>query len=134
MNLAYQEDRIANLRALLALQWTWPGKKTLFMGCEFGQWKEWDLKAVSIGRYSNFLYIRAFASWWLTLISYIEITQLGLLAIMTGVNLSGLIAMMQMGKHYLFLRFGSYPSDTLLVACNFSGTLRHRDWECLHLW
>ena len=45
MNNAYQEDRIANLRALLALQWTWPGKKTLFMGCEFGQWKEWDFES-----------------------------------------------------------------------------------------
>jgi 1,4-alpha-glucan branching enzyme len=44
MNLAYQEDRIANLRALFALQWLWPGKKTLFMGCEFGQWTEWDFE------------------------------------------------------------------------------------------
>ena len=41
MNSSEQADRIANLRALFALQWTWPGKKTLFMGCEFGQWKEW---------------------------------------------------------------------------------------------
>ncbi len=34
--------RAANLRALLALQWAWPGKKTLFMGCEFGQSAEWS--------------------------------------------------------------------------------------------
>ena len=34
MNLGEEEDRIANLLALYALQWTWPGKKTLFMGCE----------------------------------------------------------------------------------------------------
>ena len=34
--------RAANLRALLALQWAWPGKKTLFMGCEFGQPAEWS--------------------------------------------------------------------------------------------
>jgi len=31
-----------NLRALLAFQWAWPGKKTLFMGCEFGQSAEWS--------------------------------------------------------------------------------------------
>ena len=31
-----------NLRALLAFQWAWPGKKTLFMGCEFGQPAEWS--------------------------------------------------------------------------------------------
>jgi 1,4-alpha-glucan branching enzyme len=42
MGLGEEADRLANLRSLFALQWTWPGKKTLFMGCEFGQWKEWD--------------------------------------------------------------------------------------------
>jgi len=31
-----------------------------------------------------------------------------------------------------FLRFGTYPNDTLLVACNFSDTLKHRDWGCPH--
>jgi len=35
-------EQFANLRCLLALQWTWPGKKTLFMGCEFGQFAEWN--------------------------------------------------------------------------------------------
>ena len=32
----------AHLRALLALMWSWPGQKLLFMGGEFGQWREWD--------------------------------------------------------------------------------------------
>ena len=31
----------ANLRALLAMMYTYPGKKLLFMGCEFGQYTEW---------------------------------------------------------------------------------------------
>ena len=30
-----------NLRALYAYMWAWPGKKTLFMGSEFGQTAEW---------------------------------------------------------------------------------------------
>ncbi len=34
-------QRFANLRLLYAYQWTYPGTKLLFMGCEFGQWKEW---------------------------------------------------------------------------------------------
>ena len=41
MGGAYWGDKIANLRALYAYMWMWPGKKTLFMGSEFGQSREW---------------------------------------------------------------------------------------------
>jgi 1,4-alpha-glucan branching enzyme len=34
-------QKAANLRALYAYQFTLPGKKLLFMGDEFGQWREW---------------------------------------------------------------------------------------------
>jgi 1,4-alpha-glucan branching enzyme len=35
-------QRFANLRLLLLFQWTYPGKKLLFMGSEFGQPREWN--------------------------------------------------------------------------------------------
>ncbi|MFQ5409442.1 MAG: 1,4-alpha-glucan branching protein GlgB [Anaerolineales bacterium] len=35
-------QQFANLRLLYAYLFTHPGKKLLFMGAEFGQWREWD--------------------------------------------------------------------------------------------
>lgn len=38
-------QKFANLRAYLAFMWTHPGKKHLFMGCEFGQLTEWNYQS-----------------------------------------------------------------------------------------
>ena len=35
-------QRFASLRAYYGFMWSYPGKKLLFMGCEFAQWREWN--------------------------------------------------------------------------------------------
>ncbi|WP_319764944.1 1,4-alpha-glucan branching protein GlgB [Maridesulfovibrio sp.] len=37
-------QQMANLRLLFSYQWAHPGKNLLFMGCEFGQWNEWNCR------------------------------------------------------------------------------------------
>ena len=132
MNLAYQEDRIANLRALFALQWLWPGKKTLFMGCEFGQWTEWDFESQLDWALLDFP------------------NHQGLRQLITDLNKlyqehptwsamdhrSDKFRWIDCndgdGQTLSFLKFGHYPADTLLIACNFSDHLQHRNWGCPH--
>ena len=39
------EDKFKQMRAALLLMMTYPGKKLTFMGCEFGQFREWDFES-----------------------------------------------------------------------------------------
>ena len=132
MNLAYQEDRIANLRALLALQWVWPGKKTIFMGCEIGQWSEWDFEGSVDWALLDFPLHQGLKK----LVSDLNHMYTGHPSWANFDHQPDKFSWVDCndahGQTLSFLKYGSYPKDTLLVACNFSGHLVHRDWGCPH--
>jgi 1,4-alpha-glucan branching enzyme len=132
MGVAQEEDRLANLRSLLALQWTWPGKKTLFMGCEFGQWKEWDCDGPLDWALLNFplhsgltKLVADLNHLYLSHPSWSDVDHEGDKFQWIDCNDSEC-------QTISFLKFGEYSKDTLLVACNFSDQTVHRDWGCPH--
>ena len=132
MNMVDENDRIANLRALLTLQWTWPGKKTLFMGSEFAQWKEWDFEAPldwALLDYPQHDGLRKLVAdlnkLYLNHATWAKYDH-------TSDKFQWIDCDDREGQTLSFLKYGDLPENTLLVACNFSDQLRHRDWGCPH--
>ena len=132
MGLTLEADRLANLRALLSLQWTWPGKKTLFMGCEFGQWKEWDCDAQLDWELLNYSLhegvrklVRDLNKLYLNHSSWSNNDH-------KGDKFRWIDCNDKSNQTLSFLKYGDDPHDTLLVACNFSERLLHRNWGCPH--
>lgn len=118
-------EKAQTLRALYALMWAWPGKKTLFMGCEFGQSAEWsydraldwgllqyqDHKGVrDIVRDLNQLYREEPA------LVFGDIHSDGFEWVAAGDAESSVIA---------YLRKGKDPADTLLVVGHYTPVVRH---------
>lgn len=132
MNLKEQDHRLANLRSLLGLQWCWPGKKTLFMGCEFGQWKEWDFESPldwALLKYPMHIGLKK-------LVSDLNKLYLSHPTWAKFDHASGKFQWIDCndssGQTLSFLKYGTKPSETLLVACNFSDQNRQQSWGCPH--
>ncbi|MGE5198540.1 MAG: 1,4-alpha-glucan branching protein GlgB [Rhodospirillaceae bacterium] len=117
-------QRFANLRLLYAFMFGHPGKKLLFMGCEFGQWSEWshdasldwDLLAdprhaglKRLVRDLNTLY-RGEAS-----LHQVDFEQSGFEWIDCNDTQRSAVS---------FLRHGRDRADTLLFVCNFTPVTR----------
>ncbi|MGE0606277.1 MAG: 1,4-alpha-glucan branching protein GlgB [Pirellulales bacterium] len=113
-------QKLANLRLLLGYQYAQPGKKLLFMGCEFGQTSEWnhdnvlDWKLLELPAHAG---IRQ----WVQDLNHLYKTEPAMAQLDTSPNgyrwIDGSDA-----EHCVvsFLRQGTEPGSEILVVCNFT--------------
>lgn len=117
-------QQFANLRLLYGYMWGHPGKKLLFMGCEFGQKAEWqhetslDWDALQAPRHSGL-------KRWIQDLNRFYRSEPALYQ--QDFSREGF---QWMDCHYAeksvisFVRRGYNPEDTVLVVCNFTPVVR----------
>lgn len=118
-------QKFANLRLLYGYMWAYAGKKLLFMGSEFAQWKEWnhdtglDWAALAGERHRgvqrlvrdlNLVYRHQAA------LHEVDFTWRGF---------SWIEANDADNSVFSFIRFARDPDDFLIVVCNFTPVVRH---------
>lgn len=130
-------QKFANLRLLFGYMFTHPGKKLLFMGCEIGQWNEWDYNGQvdwflvdhwphkgmqRLVRDLNRVYVNEKALY------ECDFIQQGFSWCVLNDSDNSIIA---------YLRLGRDPKDQLLVVCNFTPVSRenyHINLSCGGQW
>ena len=120
-------QRFANLRLIYALMWAQPGKKLLFQGGEFGQFKEWahdhSLDWNLLGESAFHTQLMAFVAE----LNRLYRSQPALYARDVGVEgFEWVDANDAENSVYSFLRRGKDPRDVLLAVFNCTPIPRHQ--------
>jgi 1,4-alpha-glucan branching enzyme len=118
-------QKFANLRLLLAYQFSHPGKKLLFMGDEFAQWSEWYHEASldwGILQYSPHAGIQRLVKD----LNKLYRAKLALHELDCDPAGFEWVAMDDVENSVLaFIRKGADPGSSILVVCNFTPVPRH---------
>jgi 1,4-alpha-glucan branching enzyme len=113
-------QRFANLRLLLGLMYAQPGKKLLFMGCEFGQVREWthdDSLEWHVLQYPNHAGLQK----WVEDLNHVYRREPALYEIDSDPAGFEWIDCSDSDQSVLtFLRKGQSTDDLLLIGCNFT--------------
>ncbi|MBN1570495.1 MAG: 1,4-alpha-glucan branching protein GlgB [Acidobacteria bacterium] len=112
-------QKFANLRLLLGYMYAQPGKKLLFMGSEFGQWREWDHNSSLDWDLLDYDRHRGLLRWMEDInrlyreeaAMHLDTEPAGFEWIDGGDADNSVIS---------FLRKGSHPDGEVLIVCNFT--------------
>ncbi len=118
-------QKFANLRLLFGYMYAQPGKKLLFMGGEFGQWREWDHDASLDWHLLDYPSHKGLQRWVRDLnTAYRGLRALHELDCDSG-GFEWVDANDAENSVVSFLRKSREPGDEVLVVCNFTPVPRH---------
>jgi 1,4-alpha-glucan branching enzyme len=113
-------QKFANLRLLLGFMYTHPGKKILFMGGEFGQWREWvhdDSLDWHLLQYESHRGVQL----WVKDLNRLHREERALHQLDFDPEGFAWVDFSDWENSIIsFLRKGRSPEDTILVVCNFT--------------
>jgi 1,4-alpha-glucan branching enzyme len=118
-------QKAANLRLLLGYMYGQPGKKLLFMGGEFGQWREWDHDSSLDWHLLDYGFHQGIQRWCrdlntlyrrLRALHELDCESPGFEWVEAGDAESSVLA---------FLRLARRREGCVLVVCNFTPVVRH---------
>jgi 1,4-alpha-glucan branching enzyme len=119
-------QRLANLRLLFTFQFTHPGKKLLFMGGEFAQWREWahdgalDWNLTAYDRHKGIeLLVRDLNTLYRTVSALHELDC-------DAAGFEWIDFKDWENSVISYLRKGRDPADAVLVVCNFTPVPRYK--------
>lgn len=117
-------QKFDSLRLLYGYQWTHPGKKLLFMGQEFGQWREWsEARELDWDKVEHAPHAGVKA--WVRDLNRLYQAQPALYEQdFTGEGFRWIDANDADNGVLTYMRFAKDPSDFLVVACNFTPVTR----------
>ena len=118
-------QKFANLRALYAYMYGHPGKKLLFMGCEIGQWNEWNFeKGVewALLEYDSHRKLRQYVE----ALNRLYLSEPALHSVDFSWQGFEWIDCDDAERSILsFIRYSSDPNESIIVAANFTPVVRH---------
>ncbi len=118
-------QKFANLRVLLAYMYAQPGKKLLFMGAEFGQWREWNHDG-SLDWHLLDNPLHAGLRWWIHDLNFLLRQEPALHQLdFSGEGFRWIDCNDTQQSTISLLRQGRSPEDSLIAAFNFTPIPRH---------